>query len=971
MDTSITLKALLDNNVIDKQYKALINSTLAKKNILTISDILSMQDLYKYYGIGEKKIPQILRLQEEARLLMEGDINISYTNNIEDPIVVPSIVEQMAEFSITVIGRHIKCGDIPKSLQKIGVKTLKDLWCVNFDNMTLPSGFSKKKAEELQYKFKNLSQSQFEDILFWNTEYVMPSKYGSDITIEENLELVLDELIDYVDKCYKREAQISKQGDRNRVYYLQIILNEIYRNNKSRKDVATILKFKNNDPERVRQLLVLEFLQPLFNGEKLKYDVLKHISINPDLIERVANFRKNMIFHKYSITDGCSITFFEDVTGFDILQHNPLSYIVPIKEKGVYRNVIKAFIDEMGTIMTYTPLEDLENVIDSHEIIQREIHGKNKSYDKHFLEHLFLDDDMIMRNDTGILLKPDYIRNFGKDEIGNIIQERALARIIADANKAIHTSKIVDIYKERYGVELDDVVSIRRTQDYGCQCVAHGYWMYSKDELLSRPEFIKRFVRRETPFYLQDVIDALQENSYPVESEETIRMYVSQSNCAPHREKDKYFCHRDYIEKNGGNEQWITREKSGLNWMVNTIKLLFDQQGVNELDQMSIIRFLNDNIIGSPYEGRNEELKNHLMTYFGHRNDRPFNIIKAADGGWKLSKSDQYESTDWGGYGIRGNHSYHHYLVANAESIRRRMSSHPTLQELAAKLCEEKGDEVLGDEVIAAGEDTDRRRRIILKIRQQLETAISNNHLDHTLKIIRRDRNVYVGLDVRRVNAKKTNHYIPQNSSVQIEYKSISQLNELDWDKLMPILRSELSFCQKWMDEDNLGTTYNEVLDKFITFIKTDFNQNLSIIFPKRLYEFFAVSDPTSDDRYCTMCNIAKNFEALLDSIARRKCRIKVDKENPANGIFQKSQRYNFDDFTAVLDRDTMITDLRLDCYQRTLKYLNFVRNTDAHGQWYEDRYATDFLTEDQRNVQKILNFAALYIFTFAKYAMN
>lgn len=676
-----------------------------------------------------------------------------------------------------------------------------------------------------------------------------------------------------------------------------------------------------------------------------------------------------MLFKSYFVKDGCSTTFFEDVLDVDILQHAPLSYIVPHQEEQCYRAVIKAFFDEMTTIMENTPTEKLVKIIDQSEIIQRNIYKKHKTYDKRFIEHLLSDEDIIIKNEIGVILRPKYIRHFGLYELGDVIQERALARIIANARRALHVREIVDTYYNLYGERVDDI-TIRRTQDFGCQCIAHEHWLYSNEELLSRPKFIERFVRRETPFYLQDVIDALQENSYPVESEETVRIYVSQFNCAPHREKDKYFCHRDYIEKNGGNEQWITHKKSGLNWMVNTIKLLFDQQGVNELDQMSIIRFLNDNIIGSPYEGRIKELKNHLTTYLGYRNDSPFNIIKTADGGWKLSKSDQYESTDWVGYGTRGNHSYHHYLVANAESIRRRMSSHPTLQELAVKLYEEKGDEVLGNEVIAAGEDTDRRTKIIRKIRQHLEAAISNSYLDHTLQIHRSGRNVYVGLDARRVNAKMTNRYSSQNPLVQIEYKSISQLNELDWDKLMPILRSELSFCQRWMDEDNLGTTYDEVLDKFINFIKTDRNQNLSTIFPKRLYEFFAVSDPTSDDRYCTMCNIAKNFEALLDSIARRSRRIKVDRENPANGIFQKSQRYNFDDFRDVLHNECNIRDLKHGSYQKTLKYLNRVRNADSHGNWYTDNDATDMLTEDQRNVQKILNFAALYIFAYAKYAM-
>ena len=556
--------------------------------------------------------------------------------------------------------------------------------------------------------------------------------------------------------------------------------------------------------------------------------------------------------------------------------------------------------------------------------------------------------------------------------MGEVIQERALARIIADAHRALHKREIVDTYYNLYGEEIDEV-AIRRTSDFGCQCIAHEHWMYSNEELLSLPKFIEKFVHRETPFYLQEVIEALKENGYPVESEETARMYVSYFNCASHYEIDQYFCHRDYLEINGGAKVWTTRKKGSLNWLANTIKFLFDLQGTSELDVEGVVQYLNNNVIGSPYEGRSQLLRDHLMTYFKHRTDSPFDIIKDADGGWMLRKSDQYESTDWEFYGTRGNHSYHHYLVANAESIRRKMSNPPTLQELAIKLYEEKGDEVLGDEVIAAAEDADRRKKIILKIRQQLEAAINNNYLDHALNIVKSGRNVYVTLDTRRVNAQKTTRYISQNPEIRIEYKSVSQLNELDWDNLTPILRSELSFCTQWMEKDKLETGYNEAFNEFIEFIKTDSNPNLNTILPQRLYEFFAVSDPTSNDRYCIMCSIAKNFEAFLDSIARKKSRIKLNRDagNNINGIFNKCERYEFYDFRDVLHNECNIRGLVHGSYQKALKYLNRVRNADSHGQWYVDRDATDRLSESERNIQKILNFAALYIFTYAKYAMN
>ena len=969
-----SLSSLLNNNYIDKKYESLILGLLAYNGIITINDLLNMPDPNTFHGIGKKKTMLILELQECVRQLRSCDSDTTLTvkkyganNNHSDDILESPIIEQLASIPVEEIGRYIKCGTIPKSVQKVGVSSLKDLWCKDFDSVTT-LGFSKKKAKDLQNEFRGFSQEQLEDIVFWNTNRVLPLEYDANRAIERNLQFVLDELIEYIGGCCDKLSQITKKTDRDRAQRLKTIFNRIYKENVSLDVIARELGFK--DAERVRQLLYLELLDPLFRGENLKYDILKNISINSDLVKKVNDFRRDMLFSSYSVKNECSIVFFEDILDVDILQHTPLSYIVPHQEEMCYRTVIKAFFDKMTAIMECTPAEELAECIDKSEIIQRDIYNKHKTYDKRFVEHLLSDEDIIIKNEIGVILRPEYIRHFGLYELGEVIQERALARIIADAHRALHKREIVDTYYNLYGEEIDEV-AIRRTSDFGCQCIAHEHWMYSNEELLSLPKFIEKFVQRDTPFYLQEVIDALKENGYPVESEETVRMYVSQYNCASHREIKQYFCHRDYLENNGGSEKWATRKTSGLNWMANAIKFLFDQHGVNELGGEKVVQYLNDNIIGSPYEGRSIELRNHLNTYLEHRSDSPFEIIRENDGEWVLSKSNQYESTDWEFYGTRGNQSYHHYLVANAESIRRRMACPPTLQELAVKLYEEKGEEILGDENSKIREGADRGRRIVLKIRQQLEAAINNNYLDHALNIVKSGRNVYVTLDTRRVNAKRTTRYISQDPKIRIEYKSVSQLNELDWDKLIPILRSELSFCQEWMDADNLGAEYNKVFDKFINFIKTDFNPNLKTILPQRLYEFFAVSDPTSDDRYCIMCNIAKNFEAFIDSIARRVHGIKIDKNNPANGIYQKSERYNFEDFRKTLHNECNIISLRNGSYQKALKYLNFVRNTDAHGQWYEDKHATDYLTEDQRNVQKILNFAALYIFTYAKYAMN
>ena len=75
---SRTLQTLLDFNLVDqKKYASIISRTLANKGIITIDDLLNMQDLDKYYGIGKTKAKTILELQECVKQLQSCDFDMA------------------------------------------------------------------------------------------------------------------------------------------------------------------------------------------------------------------------------------------------------------------------------------------------------------------------------------------------------------------------------------------------------------------------------------------------------------------------------------------------------------------------------------------------------------------------------------------------------------------------------------------------------------------------------------------------------------------------------------------------------------------------------------------------------------------------------------------------------------------------------------------------------------------------------
>lgn len=980
IDTSKPLQTLLDCNIIDRDcYGSLIGSTLAKMNITTIKDLLDMRDICNYRGIGKKKAEQILELQQCVMSFIKKGVAADPIVNMNDKYTdLPIIVEKCADIPVTEIGRYIKCGDIPQSVQKVGINTLKDLWCKDFNGISLHSGFPKKKAISLQTEFRNFSQEQFDDIIFWHTQRILPSQYNSSKTLEENLQLVLDELIEYIDGCYKRESQISKLGDRKRVSHLQTILNGIYKNGKSRKDVATILKFKKNDPERVRQLLLVELLGPLFNEEMLKSDVLKCLKINKDLIKRISEFHASMIFKKYVISDACSSAFFEDVVGVDILEHTPLSYVVPSQEKICYRNVVKAFISEMGAVMEFQPIEDLVNIIDKNEIIQREIYAKKKTYDKRFIQQLLTDEDLVIKQDSGVLLRPEYIRYFGLYELGDVFQIRAIARIIVDAHSSIHWDQITAIYNERYGVKLNDNINISEAQMFGCQCVAHGYWMYNKCELLTVKRFVEQYATKDYPFTLNEVMDSLIANGYPNMLPETVKSYIA-PHCAAHSTIPNYYCNRDFVDQQSNPNEWVARRKGVLNWLANNIHLFLQDKNVDKLELNVILDYLCGNTIGSPCEDcSRDELKSFCTLYFANScDDSPFTIFNDDNGVRILSKNDKYLSTDWNIYGTKGRRSNYRNLTSKAEHIRRKLSVQPSLAELVNMIYDEYGEEILGDETYEYNSNQDRTQQVKLKIRQQLEAAINFDDSTHNLRIVRPQNrkgkeNVYVALDAKRINEKQSKKYEPQNHQTVIEYKIISQATDLDWDKLAAILKTELLSCKMWMIRAGMNYELDDVVDKFINFIRTDSNKHINLLMPKNIFEFFVVSNPTDNDRYCIMCNIARYFEAFITSIYTGPLKGSYNSNtNHISGLYEKMKQWQFDDWKVLNNEFTPWYSISSDSYQYAFKTLNKVRNTDSHGEWYIDVYAKDSLSESERNIQKILKFVALYIFMFAKYTMK
>jgi hypothetical protein len=879
------------------------------------------------------------------------------------------IIEQLKHLPIAEISRFTDCTKTKlDSLKRVEVYTLYDLWNKNFDNINV-KGFHRNSAKRLQEEFKSFTPEQFEDILFWNRQQNLPSNYDADKTIEENLQMVLVELIDYLNNCLKRCSQIPKKTDKERIKTLDVILNGFYFENLDKVDVAKIINLKE---ERVRQLVFVELLYPLFSGRSLSNKILNSISIKKKLLQRIKEFRKTRMFTKYHMADNCSQRFFEDIVRVDFLNYNPFSYIVPNQEKLCYKHVLQAFFDEMTAVMEATQAEELAEIIDQNEIIQKEIKEKNKSYDEDFIYQLLYDEKIILDTESGKIIRPELIRHKGTNELGEVYQERAVARIIADQKDNISKKEVIEIYKQRYNVQLPDSISFAPCKKYGCKIYGKSFWTYNKTNVINLKDWISQYTAEVgKPFTMKNILDAIADADIPYNSDATIRTYIT-NNCAVHCQKSHIFCHRDIIDKQKDPKVWRRKVQSGvINWIANELKLLFHARQADQLERKEIINYLRERAQYSDYYGLTENnINNNCYSWFSEKDEdkAPFQIVTSNEkrGTWELKINEKVYNDnefDWLTYGLEGRHYQRKLIYEAVHAVRQTKANQMLLTDLV---------ECIGNVIDNDSYDSNNCEPLSKEqIRRKLLKFINErDEINHPLYLRQNEQRQYiVTIDARRIN--ETARYQPHNKQTEIKYQLSSEMNEVDWGVLRILLLNELSFCQEWMEKDGLNINFNTILDEFIDFIQTDFNKNLNTMVPLNIYKFFVMSDPTEYDRYSIMCNIAKNFEGLIDSIFKRKTRRYNNIMESANckGLFNKTQSYQFSDYTKILNNQTSIDEFESDSYQYVLKTLNLVRNTDSHGLWYNDRYAKNNLTENDRNVKKISQFFALYIFTYAKYA--
>lgn len=934
--------------------------SVEKEGIKSIGDLLTC-DLDK---ITTKNFPRkrAKELQEAFRNFVNKHPNKEFYTKIHKALPLDELVELPIELlnkiHIKEIVRYVnKCGKLPQSLENIGITSLGVFLMTNLDTIA-EKGFSRKKAKKLQETFKEFIKQHIDDVCFLNTNHVLPVNYNSTASIEENLQKTLDELVEHIDKCYNLLPYIVLQTHKDTVKKLNYCLPAFYKQQLDKNDIA---KYLNISRQEVENILYKDFLKKLFNGEKI--ELLANLSINTNLVECAQKFRREKMFDEYLLKDGCSNIFFEDVLGVDFLIYNNFSCILPSREKLCYKAVFEAFISELSAIMKPIPAEELEEMIDCNEnIIKKKVYNKGKSYETEFIYQLLYNEKLTQVSNEGVLINPAYIINYGNNGTSSVHQERALARIIADAGKAITKAEIIEEYQRRYNVSLDDHISLGTTCKYGCMSIGKTHWTFQYKKPLI--EWVEEFARKKREFTMEEIINAASNEDIVYNSEATVRTYIMKY-CAVSNQDRNRFCHLDYINSIPYNEKsWRTKTRTGLiNWLATELYLRFQCDNTNELSCDYASEILYERAKGTPYEEESPSdfrVQIYRLLYCA-KEDSPFELSTNGRGAWKITKRPEtFNNIDWANYGKKGRVWQQKLIAVATYIVRHSPIGQLPLMDVVRAIYNEIGGAVYeGNEILS-----------IAQIRRKLIYFIKDRELNHPLVLLKRGDIYIVSIDAKSIIAEQ--RYGANNRELENNRCVISQLPQLDWNVLKSALYSELSFIQNWLRKANINQNFESILDRYINDIKESNNKNLSLVVPQKLYEFFIVSNPTSIDRYCIMCNIAKNFEAMLDYIYISTTPLYGRRYSKCNGLYDKTDFYGYTDFTNILNNNVKIHELTPGSYEFALKSLSFVRNADAHGNWYSDRLPNyNGSTEDSRNVERIRQFAALYIFAYAKYFLS
>lgn len=847
-----------------------------------------------------------------------------------------------------LILKEIKVAELKRY---IDLTTNDKLWLKSHADMTLHGVLGYKRKWERGKYYNDIILSNIEKIIE-NWHYHQKKVIEIPCVCDENLSLpqilhdTLKELIIELDKKIIYNNNIEKTKPDSYCFAAKDIrntkysLDQHYFKGRSRDEIAVEFGYTR---AAIDHQIDANCLNPLFNGER----IYGNIVINPALKSRMEHAREAYMFntiehilpHEY---DGCGNDLVKKFMQLDIVDTqntgvnrrylanlSSVKLFVPRGEKEFYERIMWCIL---GELVQHEAPVDKEFILDTVNETLPDIY-QGQAYDKSFVDAILQCETLIEQREDGFLLKPQYLRD----------KSCRIARIIYEAGGEVITTD--DIKKEYKLLYQEDINQVFAVQGYNCYATGKGRWMYG-GQPQSQPQLqtlIREYAEDQQVFYYEDIRQYInQQGNYPY-SERTIRTYIT--NVAVTDIKDpNHFCHLGFTDLHK-NYDWKTPMNYGVtNWVGKQVKEIFDQ--IATVDNIGIpfdtvVGQVAQRANGTEYEGYLRSVLAMYVRSISGGDNCPFVI----EGGY-LKKSEMYAETNFEILGLKGtNYRYYDQIRSiAAEVAHKKDNGRILLTDL-----EKEVNEIITDKKIHRN-----------TIRKAIDSEIYKQDI---LKIETVDGRLYVVYDITKDEIAPKYVAIKEEQTTQadaaeVRYEKVAMptqpdyqpyVDRFNWNDLTSELMNDLNIYpyKNWMQYE--GNEMAEAIKIFEDFMSKSRNEDIRKNIPHNIFDYYTTAT-TNDIRKLYMGRLAITYEALLCEIYERQNGEKIR----AHGLRDVTKNYypEIEDILASRDKQRGFAGIAQTLYN--------IRQRFAHGNPLE--ISTGEITRN------IIQFAALYVYTIAKY---
>lgn len=882
-------------------------------------EFLLIKDLQRLNDVAEMDVTNFLKYVEETKnhgayvkkpyLSLYDKIKANWSQ-IQHPIIDP-IKVSLEPIPIDELKYYIPSdANTVDKLKSSGIVNLGQLYGTPIQDIEMLRGIGVGALSVIQVMKENIAKHPYDYIDVWHdsqTIHELPSNYDRGLGLERNLRNAIVEYSTIIDSNLHNTRYVSNTQQYKSYSLLASILKHYYVDNQKSDQIAQIVGCTPEHVEILRGRCFAEIISGTI--------FFKNYRLNQNILDLLQSLKDECLFdpiHKFEVYSGSSDTRFFNDLGLDMLKIKDVTLLIPRYTIGTYNTVWKVIYNTLLENLFPVDKDDIyQSVIENEKLIGVE-------YDTLFVEKILACDELVENmGNHSIQIKKEYLST----------DAQRFARIIYEADNRLTTKEVICKYEEIY--KKKPTAGPHAAHKYGVSCEGRRFWYFGQPKT-PLPKWISEYAENKKVFFYHELVQELENVGYSIP--QSIRVYITNVCAVDNKDKD-HFCHKDYVD-DYPEYSWRNQKKYGwANWIFNEIKSILLEKVSVPLTE--VIDELEKRSHDTDYSDVRHRIQyNNMADFCGE--DKPFIIVE----GNVVINQAVYDATEFEIIGLRGEkYAYFNQirsLVAN--EVKKNENGRKSLSEIISLVKKSINEPLSRNTIIKAIKDEQHR---FAPIDVELVKEDGNWYVQWTKQVIVPEP-VYVVSTADDVT--EDDHIIEveqTDSRPNIKYRQV-----VNWQELSRILKSELSFFDKWMSYEHYDM--DVAIDTFIYFITHSQNPILNRQLPQNLYEYwFASTD--GNDRYRYLTDLLLSFEGLLAELYV----YRYGSSPHTHGLGEMAESFEGLPDMLMYSRDSK-------GFSRIASNLLYNRNKVAHGAYLElNSWAT---------AKAIVEYVALFVYVVARY---